>query len=181
MTSMTSWKRNGSPTASASDATDKDIYGRDSPNFEKNLSSIAQAARPDNSVTSPEVKWWTTGSSSLAKWTCMACTYENWPKANKCTLCYTSKGSSGTVTPEVISNRTNSTSPVASENFIKPDRKVITPSNQSSRQPLTRNSTAIHKNTSNSSPDTRTVQTDDDVNQDDEAKNGQDGPRRQSM
>lgn len=184
---MTTWRRNASPTASASGAIDKDYYrtsGRDSQeNIEKNLSSIAQAAVHSSPKNKEEVsgeKWWATGTGSLAKWACQACTYENWPKSNRCVLCYSPKVNSMPALDavhhnEALTNRANSTSP---ENFTKPEtsQKNESPSNQSSQS----NSAATVA--TRSSPIISIFNSDPDRVQQDDIKEEEEGePRRQSF
>ena len=52
---------------------------------------------------------------SISKWTCSICTYQNWPKSNKCVLCLTSKCKS--TMAEEIGNISDGTDILKSENF----------------------------------------------------------------
>ncbi|KAI1287935.1 hypothetical protein HDE_09662 [Halotydeus destructor] len=51
---------------------------------------MAQAKWPDANVDSKD-KWWASGNG-LQKWTCLVCTYHNYPKSKKCVICYTVRG-----------------------------------------------------------------------------------------
>lgn len=63
-----------------------------SPSSVPNLSGTKSPSSPDSNVEGPStVLDSRIIAKKLQKWTCMGCTYENWPKTVKCVMCYTPK------------------------------------------------------------------------------------------
>lgn len=65
-------------------------------NKRRNSTSLSRSAEDMiGAVGGPELL----SSEEQCKWKCSRCTYENWPRSSKCTLCHSSKPSSPPLTP----------------------------------------------------------------------------------
>ena len=85
-------------------------------NNDKNRAIAASSHHPSSSVM-----------LKSQKWTCKACTYDNWPKSNKCVICSIPKGKTY--------KNTNTGSSDASGSSSDSEQKRITPNSSKRRSP----------------------------------------------
>lgn len=94
---------------------------------------------------------------TLSKWRCTACTYDNWPKSNKCILCSTPKALNTTTSAINLTNNnslTNVESAICSggksiTNSIVTDDKLIGATSQRNRLNNNNVNTIINYNLNN--------------------------------
>jgi len=62
--------------------TDSNLVDALNEQFNSDLKINDRANSPENEEASSSLE-----ARALAKWSCAACTYQNWPKSSKCIMC----------------------------------------------------------------------------------------------
>lgn len=62
--------------------TDSNLVGALNEQFNTDLKISDRSNSPENEEASSSLE-----ARALAKWSCVACTYQNWPKSSKCVMC----------------------------------------------------------------------------------------------